>query len=73
MSGAFGPTSSYPEFLQAIAEALPLTYFLDLANGVYLHGDSLFDDPGALAVVVAWGVAGLVIAQRRFSWVPRER
>ena len=73
VSGAFGPTSSYPEFLQAIAEALPLTYFLDLANGVYLHGDSLFDDPGALAVVVAWGVAGLVIAQRRFSWVPRER
>ena len=73
VSGAFGPTSSYPEFLQAIAEALPLTYFLDLANGVYLHGDSLFDDPGALAVVVAWGVAGLVIAQRRFTWVPRER
>jgi ABC-2 type transport system permease protein len=73
VSGAFGPTSSYPEFLQAIAEVLPLTYFLDLANGVYLHGDSLFADPGALAVVVAWGVAGLVVALRRFTWVPRER
>jgi ABC-2 type transport system permease protein len=73
VSGAFGPTSSYPEFLQAIAEVLPLTYFLDLANGVYLHGDSLFADPGALAVVVAWGVAGLVVALRRFTWAPRER
>ena len=73
VSGAFGPTSSYPEFLQAIAEVLPLTYFLDIANGVYLHGDSLFADPGALAVVVAWGVAGLVVALRRFTWVPRER
>ena len=73
VSGAFGPTSSYPEFLQAIAEVLPLTYFLDLANGVYLHGDSLFADPGALAVVVAWGIAGLVVALRRFTWVPRER
>jgi ABC-2 type transport system permease protein len=73
VSGAFGPTSSYPEFLQAIAEVLPLTYFLDLANGVYLHGDSLFADPGALAIVAAWGVAGLVVALRRFTWVPRER
>ena len=73
VSGAFGPTSSYPEFLQAIAEVLPLTYFLEVANGVYLHGDSLFADPGALAVVVAWGVAGLVVALRRFTWVPRER
>jgi len=73
VSGAFGPTSSYPEFLQAIAEVLPLTYFLDVANGVYLHGDSLFADPGALAIVAAWGVAGLVVALRRFTWVPRER
>lgn len=73
VSGAFGPTSSYPEFLQAIAEVLPLTYFLDIANGVYLHGDSLFADPGALAIVAAWGVAGLVVALRRFTWVPRER
>jgi len=73
VSGAFGPTSSYPGFLQAIAEVLPLTYFLDIANGVYLHGDSLFADPGALAIVAAWGVAGLVVALRRFTWVPRER
>lgn len=73
VSGAFGPTSSYPEFLQAIAEVLPLTYFLDVANGVYLHGDSLFADPEALAIVAAWGVAGLVVALRRFTWVPRER
>ena len=73
VSGAFGPTSSYPEFLQAIAEVLPLTYFLDVANGVYLHGDSLFADPGALAIVAAWGVAGLMVALRRFTWVPRER
>lgn len=73
VSGAFGPTSSYPEFLQAIAEVLPLTYFLDIANGVYLHGDSLFADPGALAIVAAWGLAGLVVALRRFTWVPRER
>jgi ABC-2 type transport system permease protein len=26
---------------------------------------------GYLAILAAWGVAGLVIAVRRFSWLPR--
>jgi hypothetical protein len=30
-------------------------------------------DPGAVAVIVAWGVAGYAIAARRFGWEPRER
>ncbi len=73
LSGSFGPTADFPAFLQAVADVLPLTYFLDVVDGVYLRGDSLFADPGALAVVVAWGVAGLVVALARFGWMPRER
>jgi ABC-2 type transport system permease protein len=73
LSGAFGPTRDYPGFLQAIADVLPLTYFIDIVNGVYLDGDSLFDDPTALGVVAAWGAAGLLVALRSFSWMPRER
>jgi ABC-2 type transport system permease protein len=73
LSGSFGPTADYPGFLQAIADVLPLKYFLDIVNGVYLDGDSLFADPTALAVVGAWGAAGLAVALRWFSWVPRER
>jgi ABC-2 type transport system permease protein len=73
LSGSFGPTSEYPAFLEAIADVLPLTYFLDIVNGVYLDGDSLFSDPEALGVVAAWGIAGLAVAMRRFSWMPRER
>ena len=73
LSGSFGPTDEYPEFLQAIGEVLPLTHFLDVVNGVYLDGDSLFADPKAIAVFAAWGAAGLAIAWRRFSWMPRER
>jgi ABC-2 type transport system permease protein len=71
LSGSFGPRN-LSQFLQAIADVLPLTYFLDIVNGVYLDGDSLFADPGALAVVVAWGLAGILVALRRFSWMPRE-
>jgi ABC-2 type transport system permease protein len=73
LSGSFGPTDEYPAFLDAIASVLPLTYFLDIVNGVYLDGDSLFADPTALGVVTAWGAAGLVVALRRFGWMPREQ
>jgi ABC-2 type transport system permease protein len=73
LSGAFGPTANYPGFLEAIASVLPLTYFLDVVNGVYLDGASLFADPTALGVVAAWAVGGLLITVRRFSWTPRER
>ena len=73
LSGSFGPTQDFPAFLQAIADVLPLTYFLDVVNGVYLDGDSLFADPKALAITLAWGAAGVLVALRRFGWMPRER
>jgi ABC-2 type transport system permease protein len=73
LSGSFGPTRRFPAFLQAIGDLLPLTYLLDIVNRVYLRGGSLFSDPKALAIVLAWGAAGAIVALRRFSWVPRER
>ena len=73
LSGSFGPTRDYPDFLQTIADALPLTHFLEIVNGVYLDGDSLFADAASLATVAAWAAAGLAIAFARFSWMPRER
>jgi ABC-2 type transport system permease protein len=73
LSGAFGPTQDYPGFLQAIADVLPLKYYLDVVNGVYLDGESLFADPAALGVVAAWAIGCLLIAVRRFGWVPRDR
>lgn len=73
LSGSFGPTREFPAFLQAISDVLPLTYFIDIVYGVYLGGESLFADPKALGVVAAWGIAGLAVALKRFSWMPRER
>jgi ABC-2 type transport system permease protein len=73
LSGSFGPTRDYPDVLQAIADVLPLTYFNDLLEGAYLRDESIWGDPGAIAVVLGWGAAGLAIAWRRFSWAPRER
>jgi ABC-2 type transport system permease protein len=73
LSGAFGPTRSYPAFLKAIADVLPLTYFIRILENVYLRGESFWSDFGAILAVLAWGLAGLLVAWRRFGWEPRER
>ena len=73
LSGSFGPTASYPDALQAIADVLPLTYLIDLIEAAYLHGEAMTSDLGAVGVLAAWGIAGYVVAARRFGWQPRER
>jgi ABC-2 type transport system permease protein len=73
LSGGFGPTNGYPAVLRAIGDVLPLTYFVKLVNAVYLHGHGFWTQPEALAVLAAWGVAGLVLAIRSFSWEPLGR
>ena len=73
LSGGFGPTRDLPRFLQALADVLPLRHFIDAVRGVYLDGDAPWAHAGALAVVAAWGVVGVLLAIRRFSWQPRAR
>jgi ABC-2 type transport system permease protein len=72
ISGTFFTPKDYPGFLRAIADVLPLTYFTRLTREVMVHGQHLWSDSGAIAVVLLWGVVGLVAAIRTFSWQPRE-
>jgi ABC-2 type transport system permease protein len=73
LSGSFGPAASLPAFLEAVSKVLPLTYYLRIVNAAYLDGESPLGDPAALAIVFAWGAAGLAVAAWKFSWMPRER
>ena len=72
LSGSFGPRERYPDVLRAIGDVLPLRYFLDLVNGLYLDGRGPWHYGTAAGVLAAWGVVGLLIAVRRFSWEPRS-
>jgi ABC-2 type transport system permease protein len=72
LTGSFGPTHRYPSFLRAIGDVLPLKYFIDIMNSVYLRGHALWTKPGALGVLAAWGATGLVVAALKFRWEPRE-
>jgi ABC-type multidrug transport system permease subunit len=72
LSGAFG-ARDYPSVLEAIANVLPLKYFIDLVYAVYLQDESFWSDGLAIAVVLAWGAAGAIVGAWRFGWEPRER
>jgi ABC-2 type transport system permease protein len=72
LTGSFGPTRHYPSFLRAIGDVLPLKYFVDIMNAIYLHGHALWTKGLALGVLAAWGVTGLAVAALRFRWEPRE-
>jgi len=72
ISGIFIPVSVLPAWLAYIGYVFPvhpLAAALLQAYNPYATGSGL--NWGYLAILAAWGVAGLVIAVRRFSWLPR--
>jgi ABC-2 type transport system permease protein len=73
ISGAFFSADTFPEALQALAAALPLSHLIELTRNVMVSGDDVWDHPGDVAVIVGWGIAGLIVAIRGFRWEPRER
>lgn len=73
ISGVFYSSDSLPSGLAAIAEALPLKHVIDGYSNAIVGGEGVTHELGALAVLVLWGAAGLVLAIRGFSWERRTR
>ena len=72
ISGIFIPISALPAWLAYISYVFPvhpLAAALLEAYNPYTTGSGL--NWGYLAILAAWGVAGLIVAVRRFSWLPR--
>ena len=74
LSGVFIPESEIPSGVLHVADAFPVRHFFEAFFTAW--------DPattgagfewGHLAVVAAWGAAGLVVALRTFSWTPHAR
>jgi ABC-2 type transport system permease protein len=72
IAGAFFSPHSFPQFLRAIADVLPLTYFIRLVREIMLDHEQIWAHLGSVAVVVAWGLLGVIVAVRGFRWEPRE-
>jgi ABC-2 type transport system permease protein len=64
---------SAPGFLRSIAEALPLKPLIAGLSGAMVTGASLSSNLDALAVIGLWGVFGIYLAVRGFSWEGSRR
>jgi ABC-2 type transport system permease protein len=62
-----------PDWLTFVANLFPIKHFVEsmLASFFPIPGTSSFRG-GDLLVVGLWGLAGLVLALRFFSWEPRR-
>jgi ABC-2 type transport system permease protein len=70
--GIFIPLSELPHWLANIGAIFPVHALTDALLAVYnpnTAGAGL--RWGDLAILAAWGAAGLIIAVRRFKWLPR--
>ncbi len=64
---------SAPQFLRTIADALPLKPLIEGLYAAMVSGSSLSDNLDSLAVIVIWGIFGLYLAVRGFSWERSSR
>jgi ABC-2 type transport system permease protein len=61
-------SSSAPGFVRTIAEALPLKPLISSLSGAMVGGGGIGSHLDALAVIGLWGIFGLCLAVRGFSW-----
>jgi ABC-2 type transport system permease protein len=73
ISGVFFDVKHVPGFLRDIAQALPLVHLIDgLEGGLVAGRGGISSHLTALAVIGVWGLVGIVLAVRGFSWEARR-
>ncbi|MPZ48497.1 MAG: ABC transporter permease [Dehalococcoidia bacterium] len=73
ISNIFIPTSQAPGWLNDFASIFPIVHFAETLHGVFnpFETGSGFEAK-SLAVIAAWGLAGVAVAVRYFTWQPRK-
>jgi len=72
ISGAFFSQRSFPDFVEAIGDVLPLTYFIRLGRSLFIDGETIGSHPEWVIAVAVWGLVGVVASLRLFRWEPHE-
>jgi ABC transporter DrrB family efflux protein len=68
LSGVFFSAARYPDAVQPVIRALPLTALNDALRAVYNDGLPLSSAAAPLAILAAWGVASFLAALKLFRW-----
>jgi ABC-2 type transport system permease protein len=71
LSGVFIPEDQLPGGVIQFAGVFPIRHFFDAFFDAYVPAGGSAVSWDNLAVVAAWGVAGLLLAVRFFRWTPR--
>ena len=68
LAGTFFPISNFPEWLQPVSRALPLTYLNEAMRKISFEGANLFDVRYDILILLLWGVVVYAIAVKVFKW-----
>lgn len=68
LSGTFFSIDAFPEWLQPISRALPLTYLNDAMRKVAFEGAGLWDVKHQLFIMLVWGIGVYAVAVKVFKW-----
>ena len=68
LSGVFFSAAAFPQAMQPIIGALPLTALYDGLRAVMIDGASLTGTLRPLAVMAAWAIAAFTLGLRLFRW-----
>ena len=68
LGGVFFSASNFPDAIQPLVQALPLTALNDAFRAVILEGATLRAVAGELLLLAGWGVTTFFAALRLFNW-----
>lgn len=68
LSGTFFSIEAFPNWLQPISRALPLTYLNDAMRKVAFEGAGLWDVKHQMLVILIWGIIIYAVAVKTFKW-----
>ena len=73
ISGVFVPLGKgTPQWIITLGDIFPVKHFVDAFLGAFYGPPDFPFAWSDIAIVAAWGVAGLLLAARFFSWEPRK-
>lgn len=72
ISDVFIPLNDAPSWLETVAKIFPIWHYAHSMLSVFDPFEPSIYQAGNLWVVVAWGVVGILVAARFFSWEPRK-
>ena len=68
LSGIFFSTSRFPDLVQPVVQALPLTALIDGLRAVMLEGAGIGDVLGEAGIAAGWCVVSFALALARVRW-----